>query len=213
MPVRPGPLTGMALARDQRAESDYVFDFWTAFGWTLLTFGVYTLYVVYQLVRRMRDHNRRRLAFLDAAYHDAWARSVAAGRDNEERPRFERIARELDVLRRLDAEFREPAIWLVLCLLANGIVQFVVLVLNDMDLIKHQAAEATIEHELGQLLGLPLPEPAPPKPQHNYVGRVIASIASCGIYMFWWLADVMREGNDHFRRDWAWEDTYLAAVR
>ncbi len=39
----------------RRAETDYLFDFWTAFGWTLLTGGIYGYYVFYQLIRRMRD--------------------------------------------------------------------------------------------------------------------------------------------------------------
>ena len=35
--------------------------YWTALGWTVLTLGIYSFYVFYQLVRRMRDHNARRV--------------------------------------------------------------------------------------------------------------------------------------------------------
>ena len=54
-------------AWQSRAESDYIFSFWTAFGWTLLTCGIFGFYVTYQLMRRSRDHNLRRVELLDAA--------------------------------------------------------------------------------------------------------------------------------------------------
>jgi hypothetical protein len=49
------------LAAQRRGESDYILNYWTALGWTILTLGIYGFYVFYQLVRRMRDHNVRRL--------------------------------------------------------------------------------------------------------------------------------------------------------
>ena len=69
----------MRAAYLRRHESDYIFDFWTAFGWTMLTCGIYLVYVVYQLVRRSRDHNLRRLELLDAANAVAWERADRAG--------------------------------------------------------------------------------------------------------------------------------------
>ena len=71
-PQMPGPPPPSAaervrLAAQRRGESDYIFSYWSALGWTLLTFGIYGFYVFYQLVRRMRDHNARRLELLDAA--------------------------------------------------------------------------------------------------------------------------------------------------
>src|SRR6201985_3963001 len=68
----PGPPPSSAavrvrLAAQRRGESDYIFSYWSALGWTILTLGIYGLYVFYQLVRRMRDHNARRLELLDWA--------------------------------------------------------------------------------------------------------------------------------------------------
>jgi hypothetical protein len=60
------------MACQRRSETDYLFNFWTAFGWTILTLGFFWFYVVYQLVRRMRDHNARRLELFDAALTVAW---------------------------------------------------------------------------------------------------------------------------------------------
>ena len=59
------PADRIRYAWQRRSDTDYVFDFWTAFGWTLLTCGIYWFYVMYQLVRRSRDHNARRAELLD----------------------------------------------------------------------------------------------------------------------------------------------------
>src|SRR5262245_13111577 len=105
------PIERARYAYLRRNETDYIFDFWSAFGWTLLTCGFYMLYVVYQLVRRSRDHNLRRLELLDAANAVAWERAVTQGRDAELRPHFERVAIHLDAMRRRTHEFREPVVW------------------------------------------------------------------------------------------------------
>lgn len=62
-----------------RADTDYIFDYWTALGWTILTFGIYGFYVFYQLVRRMRDHNACRVELFDAARLSPGNRPVGAG--------------------------------------------------------------------------------------------------------------------------------------
>ena len=66
-PPPPSAAERVRLAAQRRGESDYIFSYWSALGWTVLTFGIYGFYVFYQLVRRMRDHNARRLELLDAA--------------------------------------------------------------------------------------------------------------------------------------------------
>jgi hypothetical protein len=223
----PGPTPGSAplpaseqarLAYTRRDQTDYLFDFWTAFGWTLLTCGVYIIYVVYQLVRRSRDHNQRRLQLLEAANAVAWERAQQQGLAEELRPAFERVAAQLEPLRRLTTEFRDPVVWLILAILARGIVELVVLVLLDGDLVRHDQAERAVEAELGAIyarLGTPLAPPSP-EPLHapqNYVGRVVAAVATCGVYTFFWLYDEMEDGNRHFRANWAWEDSLAGAIQ
>src|SRR2546423_6289648 len=109
------------LAYQARPNSDYIFSFWTAFGWFVLTLGFYGFYVLYQLVRRSRDHNRRRLEMLDATAAWAWERANEQGKADELRPQFERVALWLDPLRRMTQDFREPAIWVVLDVVARGV--------------------------------------------------------------------------------------------
>ena len=119
----PGPPASAAervrLAAQRRGESDYIFSYWTALGWTVLTLGIYGYYVLYQLVRRMRDHNARRLELLDAATEAAWKQAGRQGLQPELMPSFQRIAGQLAVLRQMTSEFREPFIWLVLAVVAR----------------------------------------------------------------------------------------------
>ncbi|MGZ4689102.1 MAG: hypothetical protein ACXWA9_06505 [Acidimicrobiia bacterium] len=218
MPVQSTPAERVRAAYLRRNESDYIFEFWSAFGWTVLTCGYYLVYVVYQLVRRSRDHNLRRLELLDAANAVAWERANAQGLQGELQEHFQRVATHLESLRRLTTEFRDPAIWLVLAIVARGIVELVAYVLLDGDLVKHDFDEGGAENELAYIftrLGTPVATPDPNRlhqPQ-NYVGRIVASIFSCGVYTFFWLYNMMEDGNHHFMANWAWEDSLAQAVQ
>jgi hypothetical protein len=202
----------------RRRETDYIFDFWTAFGWTLLTCGIYLVYVVYQLVRRSRDHNVRRLELLEAANAVAWERAVAQGMTDELHGSFERVATHLEGLRRLTREFRDPVVWLVLSIVARGIVEIIVFVLLDGDLVKHDYDEGGAENELAFIftrLGTPVDHPDPGRlhQPENYVGRILAAVFTCGVYSLFWLYNIMDDGNRHFATNWAWEDSLAQAVQ
>jgi hypothetical protein len=224
-PVPPPPpaVERVRAAYLRRHETDYIFDFWSAFGWTLLTCGVYLVYIVYQLVRRSRDHNLRRLELLDAANAVAWERANAQGLADELRPNFERVATHLDGLRRITTEFRDPAVWLVLAIVAVvisalPIVELVAFVLLDGDLVRHDYDEGGAENELAYIygrLGMPIDAPDAGRLHHaqNYVGRVLASVFTCFIYAFVWLYNIMDDGNRHFTTNWAWEDSLARALQ
>jgi len=209
------PVERIQRAYAARAESDYLFSFWTALGWTLLTCGIYGFYVTYQLVRRSRDHNRRRLELLDAATAAAWDRAQSGGRADELRPRFESMGMHLGVLREMTTSFRDPVIWTVLRLLGT-IVDIILFVLLDGDLCKHDAAERAAEAELAGIYGalganLAVPTGAPKQP-HNYVARVLVTIVTIGIYFLWWTYNIMDDENRHFEENWAWEDNLRHAL-
>jgi hypothetical protein len=214
VPPPPPPADRVRWAWQRRPETDYRLDFWTSFGWTLLTCGLYGFYIQYQLVRRMRDHNLRRLEFLDAANTLAWQRAVDAGRAEELNPRFVSIAGHLEVLRRMTTDFRDPVVWIVIVILASSVGQIILYWLLDADLVKHSTAEAAVEGQLAAIfttLGYDLTRlpPAHPKPPHQYGLRIVALLATCGLYGLWWLYDLMVEGNRHFDRDWVWEDGFV----
>ena len=213
------PAERVRAAWIERARSDYLFvNPWLNVFLIIITCGIFGLYLFYQLVRRSRDHNRRRLELLDAATTFAWEDAHRRGLADELRPNFERIAAHLQPLRAMTTDFRDPAIWLVLALVASGIAQIVAFVLLDQDLIKHDRAEGAVEAELGAIyarLGQALPPSYPErvKGPDNYVGRVIATIASCGIYQLWWWVDQQRDGDAHYAQNWPWEDALAQAVQ
>ncbi|MEA2900415.1 MAG: hypothetical protein QOH36_302 [Actinomycetota bacterium] len=226
-PPTPPPLPSLPaaervrIAYQRRPETDYVFSFWTALGWTVLTCGIFGYYVVYQLVRRMREHNRRRLDLLEASIGFAWEQAQRRPAVADElRPTFESMAGNLGVLRQMTSDFRDPAVWTLLAFLTGGIATVVAFVLLDGDLVRHTAAERAVQADLGRVylrLGQDLgpdegPADAAVKGRHNYGGRIAASLASFGIYLLWWYRDVMVEANRHFAEDWAWEDRLGAAV-
>jgi hypothetical protein len=205
------------LAARRRNETDYIFGYWSALGWTILTFGIYGFYVFYQLIRRMRDHNARRLELLDAATTVAWEQAGRQGLQQELAPSFERAAGHLAVLRRMTGDFREPVIWLLLAIIARGITEIIGFVLLDQDLIKHSHAEAGVGQELSVIydrLGqhVPAPDLGQVKRPDNYVGRILATIFTFGIYLFWWFYNQMDEPNKHFTSNWAQEDHLVNAV-
>ena len=205
------------LAARRRDETDYIFNYWTALGWTILTFGIYGFYVFYQLIRRMRDHNARRLELLDAATTAAWEQAGRRGLQQELTPSFQRAAGHLAVLRQMTSDFRDPVIWLLLAIVARGITEIVGFVLLDMDLVKHSQAEAGAGYELSVIYGrlgqqVPFPDQGQLKQPDNYVGRVLAAIFTFGIYMFWWYYNQMEEPNKHFISNWAQEDYLVHAV-
>ena len=118
MPGPPPMLTSDRVhsAYQRRSETDYIFDYWTALGWTILTLGIYGLYVFYQLVRRMPRPQLAQGRLLDATLAFAWEEAGRRGLQEELTPSFQRASAHMDVLRRMSRDFRDPVVWLVLAI-------------------------------------------------------------------------------------------------
>ncbi len=207
----------LRAAVTHRQSSDYIFSFWTALGWTILTCGIFGYFVIYQLFKRSVEHNRRRIEVLDAAMALAWERAYTSGRAEELTPRFQYLGSQINEMRRVAGEFRDPALWTVISALTGGIGQIIGYVFLDQDLCTHERAERSAEEQLAAIfaaLGSPVDLPAAPNPKehHNVGGRVVALLASCGLYGLWWQYDLMEEGNANYRIDWAREDALLRAA-
>lgn len=211
------PIDRVRMAAARRQETDYIFNYWSALGWTLLSLGFFGYYVFYQLVRRMGDHNRRRHELFDAALTLGWDEAGRRGLADELRPSFERAATHMAVLQGLQGEFRDPAIWTVLAFVARGIAELIAFILLDGDLVKHDRSEVGVEYELSLIYGR-LGQPVPPPDQNrvkqpdNYVGRVFATVGSFGFYGFWWYYNQMDVVNRHFEANWFQEDILVAAA-
>ncbi len=101
---------------------------------------------------------------------------------------------------------------MLLAIIARGITEIIAFVLLGQDLIKHGHAEAGAGHELSVIYGrlgqhLTSPDEAQVKRPDNYVGRILATIFTFGIYLFWWFYNQMDEPNKHFTSNWVQEDT------
>jgi hypothetical protein len=212
------PADRVRFAVGQRAQSDYVFvGAGLNIFLTIITCGIFGFYLFYQLMRRDREHMRRRWELLDGGYNDAWAKANAADLGDELRPAFERIAESLGVMRSQTMEFRDPGIWLIIAIFASTIAYIVGFIFIDQDLDTHDRAEGAIEAELAAIYGrlgktLPTPDPSRVKGKHNYAARIIVTIVTCGVYHFWWLYDMQVEGNAHVEGNWPFDDALLAAV-
>src|SRR5947207_9855457 len=188
-PPAASPVERFRAAYGARAETDYYFEgMGMVIFLTIITCGIFGFYVFYQLMKRMRDHNRRRLDLLESATELAWQRASEQVVAEELRPNFERIATNVAALRGLTTEFREPGIWVIIAVLTS-IAYFVGFVFLDGDLIKHDQAEGAIEAELSAIFArlgqnVPAPDPARQKGKQNYAGRLGARISSCGVYFY-----------------------------
>jgi hypothetical protein len=218
-PALLAPADRVRAAYQARAESDYVF---TGPGLnvflTIITCGIFGLYLFYQLMRRDRDHLLRRYQLLEAANAFAWERASSSDLATELTPAFERTAVHLETMRRQTTEFRDPAIWLLIAIFASGIAQIVGFVLIDQDFDTHDRTEGALETELAGIyarLGqtLPTPDPSRVKGKQNYVARIIVTVVTCGIYTYWWLYDMQVDGNRHVEMNWPWDDALAGAVQ
>ena len=219
-PVRAGPPAAdrLRMAWQRRHETDYELDFPSAFGWFVLTLGVYGFFVLYQLLRRSREHNRRRVELLDAATTFAWEQAHACGLSEELRPHFERISEQMRALNELKAEFRDPALWLVLVVASLGIALLPAWASIEGDLARHDAAERAIEVDLAAIYSrmgayLAPPVAGSPLPRRRAARRVLLTVLTLGVYGNWWVRDLMRDGNTHFEENWRFEDDLAVASR
>jgi hypothetical protein len=225
-PPSASPVQRVRNAYGARNQSDYYFaNIGLDIFLTIITLNIYGLVIFFRLMQRMRDHNRRRLELLDAANEFAWQQANQRGVADEVRPYFERISTNLAALRQMTTDFREPAVWLIIvigvAIVTSGlgfIPWMIALVLLDGDLIKHDQHEGAVEAELSAVFArlgenVPAPDPRRVKGKQNYAGRIVATIFSCTIYGYWWQANAMRDGNDHFRWNWPWEDALAGAVQ
>jgi hypothetical protein len=166
----------------------------------------------------MRDHNARRVELLDASLAFAWDEAGRRGLQHELTPSFQRAEGHMVVLRSMIGDFRDPAIWLVLSIIARGLVEIIAFVLLDQDLVKHDRSEVGVEYELSLIFGrfghaVPSPDQARVKGKDNYAGRIVATVFSLGIYLFWWYYNQMNEPNLHFQTNWSQEDALVGAVQ
>ena len=78
----------------------------------------------------------------------SWEEAGRRGLQDDLTPSYQRAGAHLAVMRAMTTDFRDPVIWLIICMFTGGIGQFVLYVLLDQDLVKHDQAEVGVEYEL-----------------------------------------------------------------
>jgi hypothetical protein len=198
----------------QRGLTDYVTDPVTAVLLSIITCGIYGLFIVYKLVQRRDDHFKRMAAVVDASIQQL--RVKATGREHE-------IQEELGQLEGLKnqmlmmASERGAVIWLLICIF-TGIGIWIVYYLLMQDYTQHDLVEAqyfTVMSSALAKLGLSgqAAQAARTVPDREFITFLLLSIVTCGIYGFYWMYVMINDFNVHFTAQAAWEDFIATALR
>lgn len=208
----------LALAEVQRRDAtDYRFNYWTYLGWTILTFGTYSMYGTYKLVDRRHQHAQRRLAFQSYMWHALNARAEATGKKDE-------VAEGLDNLSRIYQQMeaferrnkREPVLWMILRFVVTFVGGYINHFLNK-DLRFYEEWESSYAANAEWVMSrLGYPVQLPPRRQpirDRSTGLyVLLTIVTVGIFSLYWRYATMMDGNGHFDDDVAVEDALLSAL-
>lgn len=199
----------------ERTRTDYITDPGIAILLSIITCGIYGLYIIYKLVQRRDEHFRRMAGVVDASI--AQLRAKAQGREDA-------IAGELSQLEQIRLQMatmsaeRGAAIWLVICIFTSLVGYAILYYLLMKDYVEHDAVEAqffTVMSSALAKLGLAgqASQAVPNVPQREFVTYLILTIVTCGIYGFYWMYVMIKDFNEHFMAQVSWEDFILAALR
>ena len=142
------------MAWQRRHDTDYIFDFWTALGWTMLTLRhLRLLRRVPTRAPRSAITTRAALELLDAATTFAWEQAQRAGHHRRAATRVRpHRAEHGGRCARQTTQFRDPAIWMILDVIASGIVHIVAVhACSTATSSTHDHAEGAIEAELSAI--------------------------------------------------------------
>ncbi|MDY6795326.1 MAG: DUF4234 domain-containing protein [Actinomycetota bacterium] len=199
----------------ERANTDWIADPGMAILLSIITCGIYGLYIVYKLVQRRDEHFKRMSGVADAAI--AQLRVKAQGREDvisAELSQLEQVRMQMATM----AQERGAAIWLLIAIFVFWVGQFILYYVLMQDYIQHDAVEAqffTLMSSALAKLGLAeqAAQAAPSVPQREFATFLILTIVTCGIYGFYWMYVMIKDFNDHFMAQVSWEDFLLQALR
>lgn len=199
----------------QRVTTDWTTDPGMAVLLTLVTFGIYGLYIFYKLMERRDLHLQRMYSVAGTSTALLKEKAASSGK-------LDLIGQELSGLESVQMEMyqqareRGAALWLVLSLL-TGIATYIGYYFIMDDLENHDNCEAqyfTLMSSALAKLGLSSrPSQAVRTiPERNFVTFLLLSIVTCGIYYFYWLYVLVQDGNDHIRAQVQWENFIYSAL-
>jgi hypothetical protein len=198
----------------QRVSTDFITDPGMAILLSIVTCGIYGLYILYKLVERRDEHFKRMLGVADAAI--AQLRVKAQGREDLIAPELQQLEQCRMTMQTMSAE-RGAVIWLLICMF-TGVGYFILWYLLMQDYHQHEAVEFqffTLMSSALAKLGLAgqAGQAIPVIPEREFVTYVILSIITCCIFFYYWFYVMIRDFNDHFEAQVAWEDFLVTALR
>jgi Domain of unknown function (DUF4234) len=203
----------------KRLESDVRLSFamYLVLGW--LTLGVYAWYIHYKLMARQQDHFRRMGRFVADLLKVVEERAELVGKTEECRSDLYELRGLNDSFQRLNQQSQHSsALWLILSIATLGIASLYPLYFLNKDLQRHQAAEAEYVDKASMLLtklgvGRHAVVAEQVAPDRSYPLYVVLSIVTLGVFGYYWLYALIKDGNDHFAENDRFEDQLLATIR
>ncbi len=199
----------------ERVNSDWTTDAGTAVLLTIITCGIYGLWIFYKLMDR-RDMHLARVANMVntsvALLQEKAAASGNAGLIGQELAHLEMVQREMYE----QSRERGAALWLVLGIL-TGIAVWIGFYFIMDDLSRHDQLEAqyfTLMSGALAKLGLAsqASQASPSIPERSFPLYLILSIVTCGIFYFFWQYYLVDDGNKHVEAQVQWEDFIYSAL-
>jgi len=199
----------------ERVNSDWTTDAGTAVLLTVVTCGIYGLYVFYKLIERRDLHLARVANMVNTAVALLKEKAAAAGQT-------ELIAQELAQIEYLQREMydqsreRGAALWLVLGIF-TGVAMWIGYYFIMDDMRKHDGLEAqffTLTSQALAKMGLAsqASQAAPNMPDRSFAAYLVLSLVTCGIFGFYWIWTLIDDGNRHVEAQVPWEDFLYSAL-
>ncbi len=202
----------------QRTLTDWQTGFWPALLISIVTCGIYWLYILFKLLDRREQHFERMFSFRahliellrEKAAETGKAAEMEAGLTELERIHHDTTARD----RKGD---KSPVLWLVLSIFPALVVYYVYNFLND-DFRAHEANENQFMLKASEImngLGMTGNQIITPVviPERNVYTYAILTIVTCGIYGLYWIYTLITDPNYHFDGHALWEAQVMAIVQ
>ena len=200
-----------------RSFTDWRTSFWKAFLLSIITCGIYWIYVLYKLLDRRQQHFERMVSFRQHLLEVLRQRAELAGQADVLAGDFSELEGiGLEATTRDRAGEKSPVLWLVLSIVIGVVVYYVYYFLHD-DFRAHEANEVRFMAKAGEIMtrlniprGAFMPEAV--LPERSFVTYLILTIITCGIYGLYWVYTIIRDPNDHFDVHDQWENALEVAL-